>query len=102
MANVDTELDLTELVVKHTHNSGNISYYHDFWIEHQRLAINHAIDFTKPGVYEVEVVLIGDGTNSGMDKIMLSIVFWVQVVDEGFLNHLQQGTIDEMRRPPPP
>ena len=85
IANVDTELDLSGLMRISTQRNGvveehSIEDWGSYW---QGEKIYHGIDFTIPGVYEVELYYNSkDNQHASFDgDIELSYKFFVQVIN---------------------
>ena len=83
IANVDTELDFSDVTIVSVFRDG-YRYERPLtpqWLE--ALQMEHSIDFTTPGVYKVRMVF-----NRRED---LPLTFLVQVIDEEIFNLLQTG-----------
>jgi len=97
IANVDTELDFTGATLVARALDGGFSgepfplelIDNQIVIEHavgvsRQITVEHSIDFTKPGVYVVELIY-------DLGATQFPIPFFVQVVDEETFNQLKEG-----------
>ena len=78
IANIDTELDFSDVTIVSVFRDG-YRFEHSFsqdWLER----VEHSIDFTTPGVYEVVIALAS--------REHLNVTFLVQVIDEEIFNQL--------------
>ena len=86
IANVDTELDFSDVTINFIFRNGN-RYEEPLtpqWLE--ALPIEHSIDFTTPGVYKVRIVFDG--------REHIPLTFLVQVIDEEIFNQLSGRTAE--------
>ena len=90
MANVDTELDLSGGTFIISNRMGDKDEYSLVFLpsplHSEGSRIEHTIDFTTPGIYKVDLIR--------NNEIFFS--YLVQVVDEEILNHIREGTYDEI------
>jgi hypothetical protein len=85
IAGVDTELDFTDVTLISTARDG---YRSEKTIDPINVGwpiINHSIDFTLPGVYEVELIVY-------YSHSQFYITLFVQVIDEDVFNDLSGRT----------
>ena len=83
IANVDTELDFSGATIrKVSRRDGDLSGEFSI-VPGSSIAIEHTIDFTTPGVYEVAI------TRPNWPNYRLT--FFIQVIDEETFNQLKSG-----------
>ena len=85
IANVDTELDLDGVTIVTMRGDG-LYVSELLFTTIQRPIVEHAIDFTTPGVYEVTIGIEMTGSWEN-----LTLTFLVQVIDEEIFNQLRTG-----------
>jgi hypothetical protein len=93
VAHVDTELDLSGLTVVFI--LGNGTQRDQSLYTYSHIIVNHNIDFSTPGVYEVEIIFPIRMIRAND----LSLRFLVQVIDDTIYNHIREGTFNEIKSP---
>ena len=83
LANVDTELDFTGATIFHTLGNGDEEGDYPFVLR-PSVSVEHSIDFTAPGEYEVAIVFHLTAHRQ------FPVVFTIQVVDEETYRQLQE------------
>jgi len=91
VVNVDTELDFTGATIFYTLRNGFQEDEHPFvlgdWV-----SIEHSIDFTTPGEYNVRLIMHGHSDpRLRTPSTSFPITFTVQVVDEETYMQLNEG-----------
>ena len=86
IAGVDKELDFLDSTLISTARNG---FQHEFSLapavaHGSFVRVKHSIDFNTPGVYKVELHMVGSRN--------LEVVFLVQVISEEIFNELKSGT----------
>ena len=88
IANVDTELDFSEATLISIHRDGNRVEFP--LVPSRWTVVEHSIDFTIPGIYRVEITIA--------ERTELSLVYFVQVLNEEIFNQLANPPIAEADR----
>ena len=85
IANVDTELDFYGATLFATARDG-YQYDEYSFFDFVDIEINHSIDFSTPGHYEVELLVVRSAHRQ------FEINFFIQVIDEEIFNQLNSRT----------
>ena len=93
MANTDNELDFSGLTVSKTNKRGDVDMIPIIPTSSSNL-VSHNINFLQPGVYEITII-----HRYHNPRGEFAINFWVQVVDGEVLDHIRNGTFDEIASP---